>query len=527
MSPEPAKERGDEKKKIATLLEDLSLLEDYIQEFFAFSPLPLCSISPNGVILEVNPAFERTSGYKIYEIVGKALETFFTKERIDKLSKETLEKGSVKAKELSLLHKEGKEVTVSAFSQVRRNPKGEAIGYFVAFFDLTEVKKTENELKETQSAILNILDDVDEARIIAEAEKDKTLTVITNLADGLLVFDKEGRLILVNPQAKGFFGLETVEMVGKSVDELSKSPQTKSLTGLIAKKGKIKKVNREEIPISETLVLEISTVPMEREGEMLGTLVIIHDITREKRVERLKTEFVSLAAHQLRTPLSAIKWTLRMLLDGDLGKITTEQKDYVDKTAQSTERMIDLVNDLLNVTRIEEGRYLYNPTPLAFEPIIQSLIDAHRDLIDKKKIQFKFNKPKEELPPIKVDEEKIQLAIQNLLDNALRYTPPGGKVTVSLKYHQDKKRVEATVKDSGIGIPKDQQERVFSKFFRGDNAVRMKTEGTGLGLFITKHIIEAHGGEIWFESEEREGTTFYLTLPVVKEPERKEVTKRE
>ncbi len=475
--------------------------------------------------MEVNPAFEKIANYKIYELVGKTIDTFFSKEKIKELSEETLEKGFVKAKELSLIPKEKEKTIVSAFSQVRRNPKGEIIGYFVALFDLTEIKKTENELKATQSAILNILEDVDEARITAEEEKDKTLAVITNLADGLLVFNRKGTLSLLNPQAEYFFGIKADDIIGKPTRDLREIPKIKPLMKLITKREEIGSVHREEVLFSENLVLEVSTAPMTREGERLGTLVIIHDITREKRVERLKTEFVSLAAHQLRTPLSAIKWTLRMLLDGDLGKITPEQKDYVDKTAQSTERMITLVNDLLNVTRIEEGRYLYNPVPRDFEPIIQALIDSHKDLIDKKKIKFRFSKPKEKLPPIRLDEEKVQLAMQNLFDNALRYTPPGGKVSISLKYLKDKKRVEVTIADSGIGIPKDQQERVFTKFFRGDNAVRMKTEGTGLGLFIAKHIFEAHGGNIWFESEEKKGTKFYFTLPV-QEEERGEVKKK-
>lgn len=517
-----AKEDNSKEKRISALLEDLSLLEDYIREFFAFSPLPLCSVSPIGVILEVNPTFEKISGYKIYELVGKPIENLFEKEKVEELSKETLEKGSVKGKELLLLPKDKEETIVSAFSQVRKNPEGEVIGYFIALFDLTDIKRTENELKDTQSAILNILDDVDEARIRAEEEKDKTLAVITNFADGLLVFDKENRLSLINPQMESFFNVKATDVVGKSAFELDNISTLKPLVNLITKEGGIKKIHREELPITETFVVEVSAIPMVRGKERLGTVVITHDITREKRIERLKTEFVSLAAHQLRTPLSAIKWTLRMLLEGDLGEITDEQKDYVDKTAQSTERMIGLINDLLNVTRIEEGRYLYNPIPLPFEPLIQSVIANYEEEIQRKKIKLEFSKPKQKLPPIRVDEEKIKLAVQNIIDNAVRYTPPGGEVTVSLKYDKDKKEMEVSTKDSGIGIPKDQQQRVFSKFFRGDNAIRTKTEGTGLGLFITKHIIEAHGGRIWFESEEGKGTTFYFTLPM-REIEREEV----
>ncbi|PIR01808.1 MAG: hypothetical protein COV63_03045 [Candidatus Nealsonbacteria bacterium CG11_big_fil_rev_8_21_14_0_20_37_68] len=231
-------------------------------------------------------------------------------------------------------------------------------------------------------------------------------------------------------------------------------------------------------------------------------------------IERMKTEFVSLSAHQLRTPLSAIKWTLRMLLDGDLGEITKEQKEYIGKTYESNERMIDLINDLLNVTRIEEGRYLYEPTLTDFQAIVQFVINSFKEEIKKKRIKFEFKKTEEKLPEVKVDVEKMRLAVQNLLNNAISYTPSGGEVTISLKYDKDK--IEVAVKDTGIGIPQDQQERVFSKFFRATNAIRKETKGTGLGLYIAKNIIEAHGGKIWFESKEDKGSTFYFTLPVEK-----------
>ena len=174
--------------------------------------------------------------------------------------------------------------------------------------------------------------------------------------------------------------------------------------------------------------------------------------------------------------------------------------------------MIGLINDLLNVARIEEGRYLYNVTLGSIENIVRSSVDLYQREAKKKKISLVFKKPKTKIPKITVDVEKIHLAAQNLIDNAVRYTFPGGKVTVSLK--SDKKEIEFQVQDSGVGIPEDQKERVFSKFFRAANVMRMETDGSGLGLFIAKNIIEAHGGKIWFESKENKGATFYFTLPL-------------
>jgi signal transduction histidine kinase len=225
----------------------------------------------------------------------------------------------------------------------------------------------------------------------------------------------------------------------------------------------------------------------------------------------MKTEFVSISAHQLRTPLSAIKWTLKMFLDGDLGELTKEQREFLEKTYQSNERMISLINDLLNVTRIEEGRYLYRVVLTDIVKICQSITDSYKEEIKKRNLKMVFHKPKK-LPMVKVDVEKISLAIQNLIENSIRYTPAGGEIEIFLK--EKKNEIEFSIKDTGIGIPKDQQHRVFTKFFRAPNATKMATEGSGLGLFITKNVVEAHGGKIWFESEEGKGTTFYFTLPI-------------
>lgn len=376
-----------------------------------------------------------------------------------------------------------------------------------------DLEKKAEELEESKSALLNILEDVERARIETEEEKNKITAIINNLADGLLVFDTENKLILINPRAEDFFKFRAEETRDKTVLELAKLPSFKPLVNLLGEETQ--KIFRKEISLSENLILEISTVPILREEKKLGNLVILHDVSREKIVERMKTEFVSLVAHQLRTPLSAIKWTVKMLLDGDLGSITEEQRNFIEKTYSSNERMINLINDLLNVTRIEEGRYLYRPVLTSLEETIQPVINFYKGQIEKKKLRFEFKKPEKKLPKVLIDVEKMRLAVENLLDNAISYTRPGGYVTISLNY--EKKKLKFLIQDTGIGIPKEQQKRVFTNFFRGTNAIRAETEGTGLGLFIVKNIIEAHGGEIWFESEENKGSTFFFTLPVEKE----------
>jgi len=377
-------------------------------------------------------------------------------------------------------------------------------------------KKAEmKEFKQSRAALLNILEDSEQARKEAEAEKNKTAAIITNFSDGLLFFDNNNKLSLINPQAETFFDVKSRDVVGRTMGELATFPTIMPVVQCLVEPTK--EIFRQELSlkIPKQMTIEINTVSVVQDKQKTGTLVILHDITREKMVERMKTEFVSLSAHQLRTPLSAIKWTLRMLLDGDLGEITKEQREFIEKTYQSNERMISLINELLDITRIEEGRYLYKPIFTDFEPIIQFVVNSYREEIERKKINFEIQKPKEKLPRLVVDVEKMRLAIQNLLDNAIRYTPPGGQIIISFK--KKEKEIEFLVKDTGIGIPKDQQARVFTKFFRGGNVIRMETEGSGLGLFIAKNIVEAHGGKIWFESKEGEGTTFYFSIPIRRE----------
>jgi len=376
-----------------------------------------------------------------------------------------------------------------------------------------DTERKVEELEKVRNALMNILEDVEEARKKAEEEKNKTLAIVENFVDGLLIFDREKKLISMNPQAEIFLGIKKEKFLGRLSEELKNFPEFKKIFELTT--TEIEPCFRKELEITENLILEITSLLILTEGEKIGSLIILHDITREKYIDQLKTEFVSLAAHQLRTPLSGIKWSLKMILDEDLGPVPEGQKDFLKKALLSNERLIHLVNDLLDITRIEEGKLLYKLKEKDLAEIVEDVFNSYSDLAKEKKITFELEKLKDNFPFFKVDEEKIKLAIQNLIDNALIYTLPQGKVTVTIDLQNGNFLFK--VKDTGIGIPKEVQERIFTKFFRASNATRLDTEGSGLGLFITKNIIESHGGKIWFESEEGKGTTFYFTLPVSKE----------
>jgi len=527
----------DQKDQLLQMaIDDLRDLDLYIQELSTFLPLAFCAINPFGLVITVNLAFQTLTGFKESEIIGEKAEILFPdKEKFrDLLSDKVLKKEGKISKEMRLVTKRKKEVPVSVSIATRRDENKEVIGYFVALFDMSRFEELRKDLEkkvkertkdlemrteeiaESRLALMNILEDVEEARKTAENEREKTLTIITNFSDGLLLFDKANNLSLANFQAEKYLDTDIKKMIGQNISELVNIPAFKKIIECITdpKSSKIRKMYRQELALGKESIFEISTIFPKEGKQESGILVVLHDVSREKVVEKLKTEFVSLAAHQLRTPLSAIKWTLKMLLDGDLGKVEGEQREYIKRTYQSNERMISLINDLLNVTRIEEGRYLYKPVPTDLGSVIDFVINSLKEKIEKRKVKVVFARPQKKLLKVKVDVEKIRLAIHNLINNAVSYTHVGGKVTVSLR--NNKEGVEFKVSDNGIGISKDEQKRVFTKFFRGNNAVRKETTGTGLGLYITKNVIEAHGGKIWFESEEGKGSTFYFTLPAAK-----------
>jgi len=176
--------------------------------------------------------------------------------------------------------------------------------------------------------------------------------------------------------------------------------------------------------------------------------------------------------------------------------------------------MIHLINDLLNVARIEEGKYIYNFQSIDIEKEINSLIEIYNKELIKKRIQLEFKKNKANLSLITGDKEKIRLVIQNLLENAIKYNKDGGKINILLE--ENESEIKFSIEDTGVGLPAGENKRIFDKFFRGSNVVKMETEGSGLGLFICKNIIESHGGKIWFKSEENKGTSVCFTLPIKK-----------
>lgn len=241
---------------------------------------------------------------------------------------------------------------------------------------------------------------------------------------------------------------------------------------------------------------------------------IVRKLKKPQKLGSIQSDFISLTSHQLRTPLSGTKWLLELLQKDNIGTLTKKQRDYIEKIYASNERMIALVNDLLEVTRLETGDIKLYLQPTEITSIIRTVLKEKEDLIKKKRLDVTFTVEHEPFPYAHTEPNKIKQALSNIIHNALTYTHEGGKVTIDMRTDED--MILGKVIDSGIGIPKEQQKQVFTKFFRGTNILQLETSGTGLGLYITKAFIEASGGRIWFKSKENVGTTFFFTLPMAK-----------
>ncbi len=365
---------------------------------------------------------------------------------------------------------------------------------------------------------------------VAKAKDD---AIFASISDGLAVADKSGKVVFFNKNASDILGTEDVNgLIGVDQEgccifnpvtlkslSIDKQPLILAVEGQVMNNVQlfIKNVN-----MPNGKFISVTATPIFLNDESIGGVVVFRDMTKENEVDRAKTEFISLASHQLRTPLSSINWYTEMLLDGDAGNLTPEQNKYLEEVYNGSQRMVVLVNSLLNVSRLDLGTIIIDIEPVDVIKLVKDVINEQKPQINEKKIQLDqlFS---DDIPIIKADSKLLRIVLQNLLLNAIRYTDDGGKIELSISL-DSKKYLLIKVSDTGYGIPEDQQEKIFTKFFRADNARKKYTEGTGLGLYIVKSIIWHFGGKVWFESEEDNGSTFFVSIPL-KGIKKKEGTK--
>lgn len=295
------------------------------------------------------------------------------------------------------------------------------------------------------------------------------------------------------------------EKTGKQANDfIAEAMKKREKTGMEPDTLLVKK-DGNKIPVADT-----AAPIFDSSGAVTGCVVVFRDVTKERSIDRAKTELVSLSSHQLRTPLTAIGWSVELLQSKTNGLLTDKQLELTNEIRDAHKRMTSLINSLLNVTQIEMGTYGVNPVPTNIGLVLETTLELFQHLIDKKKLTLKEHYDKN-LNNFLADPKILGVIFQNLISNAVKYTPVKGKIEIKIKR---KKTLEISVADSGIGIPKYQQSKIFTKLFRADNASNLDPQGNGLGLYVVHQLVQASGGVMRFESKEGKGTTFYVSYPL-------------
>jgi PAS domain S-box-containing protein len=371
--------------------------------------------------------------------------------------------------------------------------------------------------------ITDRLDRTNSALELALAEQREqeaqTRAVVNSVVEALvLVSPDDQRVLTVNRQFEEMLGLSRAEVVGKT-SEMLQAEADRVFTNADEFRRVIATAGDSSALFTQTIqqtwpqerLLELFSAPVVSDGKFLGRLFGFRDVTQERELDRMKTEFVSQVSHELRTPLTAIKGFTEMLLDGDAGDINEEQQEYLNIVKSNVDRLVALINDLLDISRIESGRIKLDLAPVNLPEIITSVVTTMRPLLEGKS-QALTSDIAADLPLAMGDRDRVVQVVTNLVSNAHKYTQAGGQIRVLAQREQDFVRV--AVKDNGMGIPDEDIPKLFTRFFRVDSSLTREIGGTGLGLSIVKSIVELQGGSVSVESELGSGSTFAFTLPV-------------
>lgn len=384
---------------------------------------------------------------------------------------------------------------------------------------LTEDQQTfsEEDKKFAIDIINTAATNFEKIRSLINFDKVKIIDLVNSMEEAVVLFDIKKTIVVSNPAMQKitkFDNLSNIIAFLEKADELSVIENRPKISKAIEQllKGS-KRYHAPKIKIKGKY-FELYIVPVHGgENNISGGAMILHDITQMTEVDQMKTRFVSLASHQLRTPLTAIKLFIEMLGSKSIGSLNETQSEYLNNVKISTERMVKLVNNLLSISRLEAGRLKINPQLIDIQKLIEESINSCQNLAENSNCKISFKKPKTELHKLLVDPLIMTEIIQNIIGNALRYTTTdSGEVAVELK--EENSQYIIIVKDNGIGIPKEIQSKIFEKFFRAEEAIRIQTEGTGLGLYIAKMLLEASGGDMKFKSKGKgKGATFFISIP--------------
>ena len=385
---------------------------------------------------------------------------------------------------------------------------------------VAERKQAEKLARRSNSELKERAKEIEAAKLFIEKEKVKYEALLSGVGDSVAAVDVAGKIIFVNYAFEKMFGWAFSQIQGKPIADVV--PMENEKGEAVAPKYRPVNITLEDKKMSQgtfycirkdatKFIAALNSSPVVLENNVIGAVSVYRDITREKEIDKSKTEFIYLISHQLRTPLTAIKWYLEMLSSETSGALNIKQKKYVEAIRYGNERMVRLINNLLNIARIEMGRLVVNIESVDVRKLLEEAIKEQQPEILKRNQTVIVSQAQE---PVMVSTDSVLLfmVLQNLIANSVKYTLEHGMIRCTIKISGANILLE--INDNGIGIPKEEQKRIFEKLFRASNSTVQNKEGNGLGLYIIKKIVDIFGGQIWFESEENKGTTFYLTLPI-------------
>jgi len=351
-------------------------------------------------------------------------------------------------------------------------------------------------------------------------EKSKVKTIINCMGDGVLVCDRDGCIVLSNPAASRMLKISESSLLGNFLPQCNLHSE---LANTIQESLTTKDVSytsvSQELGIGETgeIFLRAHTAPVRNDlGETMGSVTVIQDISHLKELDKMKSEFIAMVTHELRAPIAAVEQQLTVILNKMAGEVTEKQEKLLRRAKERTKGLLDLIRDLLDLSKIEAGKMVQYKEPLDLQEVIQRVVDLMKAQAENKKIDLQFSPPSQ-LSLIQADRNSMEGIFTNLISNAIKYTPEGGKVWIDLAGEGG--FVKVSVSDTGIGIKKEDLSRIFDKFYRVKSSETRQIVGTGLGLSIVKSIVDAHLGSISVASEEGGGTTFTILLPKESNPD--------
>lgn len=343
------------------------------------------------------------------------------------------------------------------------------------------------------------------------AEHSRFSTVLDHMADGVLITDRFGVVRLINPAACRILDRTAGEAIGRPASAVVRHHQ---LIEMLQRGRDEITEHVESIELGPDLFLQAVVTPFEEKGA-IGYLVILQDLTQVRRLQTMRRDFISNLSHELRTPLASLRAVVETLQDGAINDPSAAAR-FLSRADEEVDTLTQMVEELLELSQIESGQVRLRLAPCVVDEIISMPVDRLRSQADAHELTIVVDLPND-LPEILVDVKRMQQVITNLLHNAIKFTPAGGRIEIVASLQKESAQtpeVVVEIRDTGIGIPKQELPRVFERFYKSDRARTRGQGGTGLGLAIARHIVQAHGGRIWARSREGKGSTFYISLPV-------------